>query len=132
MKRFMMLVLVLLLMLSLSPMATARVEYRNLDELDENAIYTYEDMIAIYELGYRDGQHDAKADDDFAWVTRSETVTSDTTSTVSYVVNTNTGKFHYLTCKSVGQIKDKNRMDFSGTREELISAGYSPCGNCKP
>ncbi len=132
MKRFIMIVLALLLILSLSPMAAARVEYNNLDELEENAVYTYEDMIAIYELGYRDGQRNAKADTDLALVTKSTTAASSTASSISYVVNTNTGKFHYPTCKSVGQIKDKNRMDFSGTREELVSAGYSPCGNCKP
>ena len=30
------------------------------------------------------------------------------------------------------KIKEKNRMDFHGTRQELIDMGYSPCGNCHP
>lgn len=49
-----------------------------------------------------------------------------------YVVNTNTGKFHYPNCSSVNKMKDKNKMLFYGTRDELISRGYSPCGNCHP
>lgn len=49
-----------------------------------------------------------------------------------YVVNTNTHKFHYPTCSSADEIKDKNRWDFTGTREELIEMGYVPCKRCKP
>lgn len=49
-----------------------------------------------------------------------------------YVLNTNSRKFHYPNCRSVGQIKDSNRDDYFGVREELIQQGYSPCGNCKP
>ena len=49
-----------------------------------------------------------------------------------YVVNTNTDKFHYPGCASVSQMKDKNRMDFTGTRDELIAMGYEPCKNCNP
>ena len=51
---------------------------------------------------------------------------------VEYVLNTNTRKFHYQTCKSVKTIKQENFETFSGTREELIGQGYSPCGNCNP
>lgn len=49
-----------------------------------------------------------------------------------YVLNTNTMKFHYPDCESVGDIKDKNREDFHGTREEVVSRGFEPCGRCKP
>ena len=55
-----------------------------------------------------------------------ENVTSD------YVLNTNTKKFHKPDCTSVSQMKEKNKKYFSGTREEVISQGYEPCGNCKP
>ncbi len=50
----------------------------------------------------------------------------------SYVLNTNTMKFHYPDCSSVGDIKPYNREDFSGTRDEAIARGFSPCGRCKP
>ncbi len=49
-----------------------------------------------------------------------------------YVVNKNTKKFHYPYCSSADSIKPKNRWDYQGTREELISMGYSPCRNCNP
>lgn len=50
----------------------------------------------------------------------------------TYVLNTNTRRFHDPTCASVGAMKEKNRRDFTGPREELIEQGYIPCGNCKP
>jgi len=49
-----------------------------------------------------------------------------------YVCNTNTKKFHYPDCSSVREIKDKNRRDFTGSREELIAEGYQPCKRCNP
>jgi DNA-entry nuclease len=49
-----------------------------------------------------------------------------------YVLNTNSKKFHLPTCGSVSDMNPNNREDFQGTRDELILAGYSPCGSCKP
>ena len=50
----------------------------------------------------------------------------------TYVLNTNTKKFHDPNCRSVNQMKDKNKEYYTGSREELIERGYSPCGNCHP
>lgn len=52
--------------------------------------------------------------------------------TNDYVINTNTGKFHKPLCKSVSKIKDSNRWDYTGTRDEVIGMGYVPCKNCNP
>lgn len=52
--------------------------------------------------------------------------------TITYVLNTNTMKFHYPDCPSAGKISDKNRQDSNASREELLAEGYSPCGNCNP
>lgn len=49
-----------------------------------------------------------------------------------YVLNTNTRRFHDPGCKSVSDMKDKNKEEFHGSREELIEQGYKPCGNCRP
>ena len=49
-----------------------------------------------------------------------------------YIVNTNTRKFHYPSCGSVKKMKESNKMYYTGTRDELISKGYDPCGNCHP
>lgn len=50
----------------------------------------------------------------------------------SYVLNTNSKKFHHTSCKSVKKIAAHNRSEYTGTRDELIAMGYSPCGNCHP
>ncbi len=50
----------------------------------------------------------------------------------SYVLNTNTKKFHYPSCSSVKQMADKNRKDVTATREEVVAMGYDPCGRCHP
>ena len=52
--------------------------------------------------------------------------------TTTYILNTNTKKFHYPYCKSVNQMKEKNKQEFTGTRDEVIAMGYDPCGNCNP
>lgn len=50
----------------------------------------------------------------------------------TYILNTNTHKFHYPGCSSVKRIKAENYSEFTGSREELINQGYDPCGNCNP
>lgn len=49
-----------------------------------------------------------------------------------YVINKNTGKFHLPSCSSVKNMSEKNKLFHTGTRDELITSGYSPCGNCNP
>lgn len=51
---------------------------------------------------------------------------------VSYILNTNTYKFHYPDCSSVDRMNEENKSYFTGTREECIAKGYSPCGRCNP
>ncbi|MBR4182550.1 MAG: DNA/RNA non-specific endonuclease [Lachnospiraceae bacterium] len=50
----------------------------------------------------------------------------------TYVLNTNSLKFHKPECDSVGDMKPKNTEFFSGTREEAMKMGYDPCGRCNP
>lgn len=49
-----------------------------------------------------------------------------------YVLNTNSMKFHDPDCSSAADISEKNRQDYTGTRQDLIEQGYAPCGVCKP
>ena len=51
---------------------------------------------------------------------------------LSYIVNTNTGKFHNPSCSSVKKISSSNRWDYDGSRDELIDMGYVPCKRCNP
>lgn len=52
--------------------------------------------------------------------------------TRTYVINTNTGKFHYPSCSSAKRISDANRSEYTGTRDDLIAQGYDPCERCNP
>ena len=63
---------------------------------------------------------------------KQEPVTGSEASQADYILNTNTKKFHYPTCSSVNDMKEKNKQEFFGTRDETIALGYSPCGRCKP
>ena len=58
--------------------------------------------------------------------------TRNDTAQADYILNANTKKFHYPTCSSVKDMKDENKQEFHGTRNEVIAIGYSPCGRCKP
>lgn len=49
-----------------------------------------------------------------------------------YILNTNTHKFHYPNCSSVNQMSEQNKRAYTGTRDEVIAMGYSPCGRCHP
>ena len=51
---------------------------------------------------------------------------------ITYVLNTNTKKFHYPTCSSVDDMKEKNKQIYTGSREEVINMGYVPCKRCNP
>ena len=54
------------------------------------------------------------------------------TGEITYILNTNSYKFHEPDCRYVDDIKPENRQDYIGTREILVKQGYSPCGGCKP
>lgn len=59
-------------------------------------------------------------------VTKSDDVTG------TYILNTNTHKFHYPECGDVNKMAEKNKQSYTGSRNALISQGYSPCGHCHP
>lgn len=51
---------------------------------------------------------------------------------MEYILNTNNKKFHEPDCSSVDDMKEENKQEYEGTREQLIEQGYEPCGRCKP
>ncbi len=50
----------------------------------------------------------------------------------TYILNTNTLKFHRPDCESVYEMSDRNRQPTDKSREELIEEGYDPCHSCRP
>lgn len=49
-----------------------------------------------------------------------------------YILNVKNKKFHKPDCSAASDISSANKQDFTGTRDQLIAQGYSPCGICKP
>lgn len=49
-----------------------------------------------------------------------------------YLLNIRSMKFHLPSCGAASKMKEKNRREYVGSREELIQQGYSPCGTCNP
>lgn len=85
-------------------------------------VFCYNNQPGI-SIDYKTGESSAQSSSD----------TFDNQSTVgTYIVNTNTKKFHKTTCSSVQSIKEKNKKKYTGNRENLINNGYSPCKKCKP
>ena len=58
--------------------------------------------------------------------------TVDEASEPTYVLNVKSKKFHIPSCDSIERMKETNRKDFFGVRNELISLNYAPCGICNP
>lgn len=81
-------------------------------------IYCYNVQPGV-EINYLDGSSNLKESD------------GDDGETI-YILNTNTKKFHRTSCGSVEDISKKNKKTVTKSREQLISDGYSPCGNCNP
>ena len=53
-------------------------------------------------------------------------------STAQYILNTGSKKIHKATCTSANSISQKNRKEYTGSLEDLLSQGYTGCGSCKP
>ena len=76
------------------------------------------------EASRADGWDKGKEEEDSSYIEPDPSVT--------YVLNTNTHKFHRPDCASVKDMNSWNREDYKGTREELVQEGYEPCGACSP
>lgn len=64
--------------------------------------------------------------------TTPETLNSENNIEATYILNTNSKKFHSPSCSSVSKMAEKNKQEYSGDKNDLISQGYSACGICKP
>ena len=109
---------------TLAKLASAGVEVLRTDELGD--IYCTSDGS---EVTFSYGEYHKDADTSAAEI--EEPQQPDTISE-TYILNTNSRKFHRPDCSSASQISDANREEYTGTREKLIEQGYTPCGYCKP
>ncbi len=49
-----------------------------------------------------------------------------------FVLNTNSKKFHLPSCPGANSMSDKNRQEYSGSRQLLLAQGFEPCSQCQP
>lgn len=135
-------VLLALLCLAMIPAAASalqlKITIQSVYDADEDATYTRDEVITLMEDAYALGAWAAEQSE--AKNVRLPTllvaavvgVEGSSSSGIDYVLNSNSHKFHYPWCDSVPKISPDHRIDFCGTREEVISQGYKPCGNCNP
>lgn len=113
------------------------------DPLVQFCVYCYNVQPGI-EIDYSTGESfgDNRIDinplfvDDGTYITENGNVRSDRSNIAEksqgYVLNTKSKRFHYPYCGSVEQMKESNRKYTEMNRDELLNAGYKPCGDCKP
>lgn len=67
-----------------------------------------------------------------SWRSDQQEAASSSSQEMDYVLNASSMKFHFPGCPSVDRMAEKNKQAYTGTRDDLISRGYDPCGNCNP
>lgn len=70
--------------------------------------------------------------DDSIVAAASKSTTAAEANVQTYVLNTNTKKFHKESCNSAKSMDASNKKIYTGSRQELIDMGYEACGVCKP
>lgn len=99
------------------------------------SVFTYNVQPGIV-IDYATGESDyAPAQIENTTVAPERTITEEATEPepeVTYILNKNSKKFHYPYCSSVYDMKESNKIYSYDTRDEIISAGYTPCKRCNP
>ena len=82
------------------------------------------DIVIDYATG--DSKRAASGITDGSDISKNEPITA------TYVINTNTKKFHYSYCSSVDDMSEKNKRPSNEDRGSIISQGFVPCMRCNP
>ena len=70
--------------------------------------------------------------DDSIVADASKSTTAAEANVQTYILNTNTKKFHKESCNSAKSMEASNKKIYTGSRQEIIDMGYEACGVCKP
>ena len=70
--------------------------------------------------------------DDSIVADASKSTTAAEANVQTYILNTNTKKFHKESCNSAKSMDASNKKIYTGSRQEIIDMGYEACGVCKP
>ena len=105
-----------------------------LEAASEEAASDGGEILAIVgDPGLEDGESPARSIEEEPLTKSAEDETSaEEPVEITYVLNTNTKKCHYPYCRSVKDMKDKNKRETTQSRDEIIGQGYQPCKRCNP
>ena len=93
-------------------------------------VYVYNNQPGVT-INYKTGESWLSTEPAPVTTTATPTITENPDG-ITYVLNTNTKKFHFPTCSSAEKTSEANKANSTKDRDTLISEGYSPCGVCKP
>jgi len=79
---------------------------------------------------YTEFSRNSEVQENTTVTTKNETDTQN--NKVTYILNTRSKKFHIPTCESVEKMSENNKLEFQGSREEVLELKYEPCGGCRP
>ena len=86
-------------------------------------VYVYNNQPGV-QIDYADGS---------SWLSDdTEPTQQGTSAQLTYVLNTNSRKFHAENCAQANNISDTNREIRTVVRDTLINEGYEPAGCCEP
>jgi len=115
-------------------MEAALVDAASEEAVAEETVSGGGEILAIAgDPGLEDGESPARSIEEEP-ITRAEEdeASAEELAEITYVLNTNTKKFHYPYCSSVKDMKDKNKRETTQSRDEIIGQGYQPCKRCNP
>lgn len=106
----------------------------------EDVLFLYYKLISTIEDKYNDGEllnilslgEYSDSDQPVRGLANVQEDSSSAPTGTTYILNTNTKKFHKPSCSSVDDMKESNKAEFVGDRSDVIARGYDPCGRCKP
>jgi len=91
-------------------------------------VYAYNVQPGI-EINYATGENWLSGEE----IPTTEVPTTQDPDTITYILNTNSKKFHKEGSACGNSVKAENRDTYTGNRQNLIdNMGYSACGTCKP
>lgn len=104
-----------------------RIDYATGDSAVDEAV----DVADLYGNAEQDAS-EAAADGSDDSATVDDNADKAIPSGITYVLNTNTKRFHKIDCPSVPDMAPHNTEYMERSRDEIISDGYVPCGRCNP
>lgn len=81
-------------------------------------VYCYNVQPGI-EINYKNGENKLK-----------EEIHKNENKEEKYILNTSSKKYHKPNCPYIKDIKEKNKKEYTGTKENLEKQGYKPCHSC--